>query len=615
MVRQAGPQVLEILTHNSSLSMSIFAQDSLATIKHYSQCRVSFPEIQRVCQEIMASFYKFEKNGVGDKELLAIIQRRGQFLWEHLLTPQIKDALKQQKTAGLILSLDEELMNIPWELIHDGSDFLALNFDIGRLVRTKREPRIPVCRSLQGSVKMLIVADPTHDLNAAYREGQKIRSAFDPQRERMRIDFKTSHVDTLYLKKNLPEYDILHFCGHGEFNADTPSASGWVFEDGIFTSADILRLGTSSALPSLIFANACHSAEIPRECSLRAFQEKNYSMASAFLFSGVRHYIGSIHKVEDEASLQFAQEFYTQLLAGHGVGLSIRLARLKLVQRRGLSSLYWAYYILYGDPSFKLVKSIPTRAFAKVSFIVSFSKRFSRTLLLVISVLSVAAMVYMAFPMLNPTSFILFKKSGYLFRQGRNAEASVILKHIIRKDPLFLDAYPMLADIYQRQGDSAMALKYYFDYSMASEKNNKTAHRASAYNQLGWFYYLQGDGRKAFDLYQKAYAVSKEHADWINQATALRKMAVWHIDQEEYDKALELLTKSSEINRERQSSYAHRFNLACDYFDMGLVFANKDDFVTAKEFYRKSLLIFEKLKVKIMCFCCVIIFISFVNLS
>jgi tetratricopeptide (TPR) repeat protein len=35
-----------------------------------------------------------------------------------------------------------------------------------------------------------------------------------------------------------------------------------------------------------------------------------------------------------------------------------------------------------------------------------------------------------------------------------------------------------------------------------------------------------------------------------------------------------------------------------DYFDIGLVFTNKDDYTSAKEFYAKSRLLFEQLNLK-----------------
>jgi len=142
------------------------------------------------------------------------------------------------------------------------------------------------------------------------------------------------------------------------------------------------------------------------------------------------------------------------------------------------------------------------------------------------------------------------------------------------------------------------ALKYYFDYALYSEKKNDTRRLASAYIGIGWIYHLGGESSKAWDFYNKALTLSQEKRDKLNEAIALRKLAVWFMDKEEYDKSLELLTKSSEINRERQHLYNHKYNLACDYFDIGLVFSDKDDFATAKEFYHKSRRLFEKLKLK-----------------
>jgi tetratricopeptide (TPR) repeat protein len=109
---------------------------------------------------------------------------------------------------------------------------------------------------------------------------------------------------------------------------------------------------------------------------------------------------------------------------------------------------------------------------------------------------------------------------------------------------------------------------------------------------------LSGEYPQAFDFYHKAMALSQHSGDHLNEATALRKLAVWYIDKEEYDKALQLLTKSSEINRDRQHIYQHKYNLACDYFDIALVFSDKDDFTAAKEFYRKSLVLFEEMKLQ-----------------
>ena len=180
-----------------------------------------------------------------------------------------------------------------------------------------------------------------------------------------------------------------------------------------------------------------------------------------------------------------------------------------------------------------------------------------------------------------------------------NFEGSAALaQRLIKKEPFFLAAYPLLADSYQKIGSLDTALKYYFDYALMAEKKQDKNDIGAAYIGIGWCYQQKGQYQKSHDFYEKALALSRAVGNKLNEAVALRKLAVWYTDQNDYVQALELLTKSSEINREKRYSYEHRYNLACDYFDIGLVFANKDDFATAKEFYQKSLLLFERLRVR-----------------
>ena len=131
---------------------------------------------------------------------------------------------------------------------------------------------------------MLILANPTADLKSAYLEGVNIKNQFDRKRAEISIDFKSTRIDTVYVKKNLRDYDIVHLAGHCEYDTDDPKNSGWVLSDGKFTTTDILALGESLHLPSLIFSNACHSAEAATGPMATDYQEKNYSLASAFLF-------------------------------------------------------------------------------------------------------------------------------------------------------------------------------------------------------------------------------------------------------------------------------------------------------------------------------------------
>ncbi|MFH1888484.1 MAG: tetratricopeptide repeat protein [Candidatus Omnitrophota bacterium] len=591
--------ILEILRHDTTFRMSISERNDLVqTVKHYSQLSVSFAEINKLCRETIEILNRASKKSALTLDHINNLKKTGQILWDHLFTRSVKDRLTTTIIKELVLSIDEELINIPWELLYNGNEFMCLKFNLGRLVRTKEQVAPRQYRSLKATLKMLILANPNNDLRSAYLEGVYIKNQFDRRRNEIGIDFKSTHIDTLYVKKNLRDYDIVHFAGHCEYDSNNPKNTGWVLSDGRFTTADILALGESLSFPALIFSNACHSAKAVTEIEDLDYHEKNYSLASAFLFSGVRHYIGTIWKVEDPVSLAFAREFYTHLIKGNSVGECMRLSRLKLIKEYGIGTISWASYILYGNPDFALFRPKPHPAPLKFKKGVSLYKKQIVRVLLAAFAFSIILFFYTWLPTRNPTTLFSFIKSKKLFLKGNNQEVILICSRIIEREPSFLAAYPLIADTHERIGDRDKALKYYFDYAFASEKKHDKKHLSSAYIGIAWSYHQQGEYPKALDFYNKAAALSREARDKLNEAVALRKLAVWHMDKEDYDKALELLTKSSEINRERGRQYEHKYNLACDYFDMGLVFSNKDDFTTAKEFYNKSRIIFEKLNLK-----------------
>lgn len=586
--------VLEVLKLNRQLKMSLCLQDELAhTVRQYSQCTFPFAQIHQWCQEITRLLNAVDKNASINQQEYRNFQKICQLLWDHLLTRTVKEKLKLSSPRDLLLSLDEELISIPWELLFDGDTFLALKFNIGRSVRTQETIGNPKYRDVPHSLRMLILANPTGDLESSYQEGINLKNQFDRKRRALAIDFKSTQIDTLYVMKNLRDYDIVHFAGHCEYDPKEYKNTGWVFENGKFTVSDIMKIGETVAFPSLIFSNACQSA-ITATVLESLYHKQIFSLASAFLFAGVRHYIGTIRKIEDKMSLSFARKFYSQLLKGSSVGESVRLGRLSLIDEFGAHSVPWTSYILYGNPGFVFFRQKPRMVKHKSMFAKKMHKK--QAAVIVISCFLAAGLFLLNswLPTRKPAAYLLFMRSQKSLAKGNNEEAVSFGKQVIEKDSGFLAVYPQLANAYLRLGRRSDALKVYFEYSIASQKRMDKKNLASAYIGIGWVYQQLGEYRKAFDFYQMAIALSRQIHDALHEAIGMRRLAVWYIDKNEYDKALELLTKSSEINRERRAVYEHRYNLACDYFDIGLVFVNKDDLTAAKEFYYKSLRLFEK---------------------
>jgi len=598
-MQDANSLVLEIFKQESILKMSLFEQkEAVSTLRHYSVCRVSSIEIESLCHE-MTSILNNAAGAESDAaQRLKELSKIGQLLWDHLLSASVRNRLKAARISELVLSIDEELINIPWELLYDGSNFLCLNFNLGRVVRTKEEPHPVRYRSFSGIARMLVMANPTNDLKSAYLEGVNIRNQFDRKRNRVHIDFKSTSIDKLYVKKNLCDYDIVHFAGHCEYEPERPSESGWTLSDGRFSAAEIMAMGSTVSMPGLIFSNACHSAKSGDSFLNEDYQKENYALSSAFLFSGVRHYIGSIRRLEDDISLKAAKEFYAQLILGNSVGECLRAARLGLIKEYGIANISWASYLLYGDPNFALFKGMAKDAPHKKRKAVFYYKKQMAVACAGAAVIAGGILLYSWLPSINPSAYFLFTKSRKLFLAGKNDQAINLCSRVIEKDPMFLAAYPMLADTYKRMGDEESALRYYFEYARFSQKKNDKKNLAAAYLAIGWFYHLEGEHDKAMEFYNKALALSKAAKDKLNEADALGKLAIWYMDKKDDDKALELLTKSAEINRQRANNKKHRYNLACDYFNLGLLFTNKDDLAAAKEFYHKSFVLFEKLKLK-----------------
>lgn len=592
--------VLEVFSHSDRLKMSIFEKEILTTtLRHYTESFVTPPEINKLSSEIIGILNKANRKGLLGLESVEELKKTGQLLYDELLTKQVKNKLSKSAFSNLILSIDEQLVSIPWELLYNGEDFLCLKFSLGRSIRTSQVEFEPRYRGAAASIlKMLILSNPLGDLEFAHKEGVTIRNQLDKKRDVVHVDLKSFDIDSTYVRKNLRDYDLVHFAGHCEYNLADPNDSGWVLKDRKLTASDILSMAQSIPLPNIVFSNACQSADVTK--GLIESEEKIYGLANAFLLSGVRHYIGTFWKIPDDTSLSFAEEFYLHIISGQSVGEAIRRARLGLIKRYGLGSIIWASYLLYGDPTLTLFRQRIKPPAPKIN-LANWSRSHQRQILISLGSLLAATAIVVTINFLinlHPATFLLFKKTDSLFLEGRNEKVIEICSDIIERNKNFINAYKRLAETYDRLANREMALKYYFDYAMLSEKKNDYSGLACAYLNIAWNYHMEGDYPKAFEFYEKGIALCRSKQDKLNEAYGLSRLAVWYMEKENYEKAMELLIKSSEINKEGANNPEHRYNLACDYFNLGLLFLAKEDYKAAREFYNRSAAIFSKMKNK-----------------
>src|SRR5439155_12285132 len=281
------------------------------------------------------------------------LQRIGGLIFSHLLTEPARKRLRTADPCDLYLRLDDQLIQVPWELGYDGQDFLATKFRVGRQVITGSPIPAPrVAREVTGPLKVLLIADPTESLPEAGHEAEQLCTLLDtvPGVEVTLLGGKGTRKVPLLAA--LQTHEVVHFAGHSFYDSTTPSKSGWRLHEGVLTAGEVSKL---SRPPLLVFSNSCQAGATAEWESGYRYEGQAFGIGSAFLLAGVPNYIGTFWVVHDEESVLFAGAFYGSLAAGHSLGEALLQARQEVIRQQGWQGLTWASYLLYGDPTFILL--------------------------------------------------------------------------------------------------------------------------------------------------------------------------------------------------------------------------------------------------------------------
>jgi len=275
-----------------------------------------------------------------------------------LLPGSVRDGLESMRQRPLVVVHDSEGSRIPWEALRLGDVHPALE---GGLTRRYASETLTVARwsehRLPGTkLQVLMVVDPTLDLPGAADEGAALGRLLRARGAEVELlSGATATRRALLRAFGSGRYDVLHFAGHGFFDASDPGRSGLVCAGNEpLRGADLDGLAN---LPALVFFNACEAARVrkPRRAPgtrLSAFR-RSTSVAEAFLGGGVANFLGTHWPVGDQAALVFSTHFYQQLLGGALLGESVLSARQRVLE---LGSIDWADYVLYGNSDFAVGK-------------------------------------------------------------------------------------------------------------------------------------------------------------------------------------------------------------------------------------------------------------------
>jgi CHAT domain-containing protein len=214
-------------------------------------------------------------------------------------------------------------------------------------------------RRLEARLRVLLIVNPTEDLEGAEAEGARLQEAFKKDGRVELTVLRGLEASKARVLQELSggRHDLMHYAGHAHFLPGQPGRAGLLCAQAEELTGNDLR--TVGALPALIFLNACESGRIrkrgkkkrnePLIVMERLLQET--SVAETLLQGGVGNLLATYWPVGDAGAEKFATSFYQGILTGATLGQSLVEARRVLAQG-GLSD--WADYMLFGSANFKL---------------------------------------------------------------------------------------------------------------------------------------------------------------------------------------------------------------------------------------------------------------------
>lgn len=281
----------------------------------------------------------------------------GEVLGALLLHRDVLKALDTVKGHHLVVVHDTAAAAYPWETLRVNGRFPAADAGLSRRYAAENlsVARWREARRQDSTLDVLLVVNPTGDLEGAAAEGDRLQSLLGKRKDIriVRIEGAAATRERLLEEFRSGRYDVLHYAGHAFFDAEQPGRSGIVCADRkVLSGPDLANV---AELPALAFFNAC---EVGRLRAGQRFAGKaqerlrhNVSLAEAFLRGGVANYVGTYWPVGDDEAGTFAATFYRAIVRGDSVGNALNVSRAAV---RKLGSVDWADYIHYGSYDFTL---------------------------------------------------------------------------------------------------------------------------------------------------------------------------------------------------------------------------------------------------------------------
>lgn len=283
-------------------------------------------------------------------------EKTGNTAFKAYLPAELQTFLRQQKEYAIRLKTNT--MDIPFELLHDGDEFLCLAHAMGRQVEMLRKPKdvLPIPGDV---VRALVIGNPTGDLPNAAKEAEWVTRLLKEAGAKVDqlIGEQEATLRAIVEHLGSQQYHLVHYAGHAYFDDKAPSLSGLLCcqNDKSIVPFYAEEFKRHLDYPAFFFFNACEAASAAPETTTRDSQGVLIeNLALGVLEAGATGCLAPMWKIPDKNARDFAYAFYTHLLDGDSIGEAVRKSRMELRTSAQAgkqdSANLWASWILFGNP-------------------------------------------------------------------------------------------------------------------------------------------------------------------------------------------------------------------------------------------------------------------------
>lgn len=535
------------------------------------------------------------------------IEKMGGLIFKYMIPLSCKDYLSEMDTEYVVLSTDD--VEIPWELMHDGTDFYCLKYSIGRKIQARVQFK-PTKRQKTDILNALFIANPTEDLPEAEKEVDTIVTNL--QEEKIKFQYlkgENATIDSLFEILETEKFDIFHYAGHAGFNIKPPEDSVIRLYDSEITAKYLLNI-FEDVPPRLVFMNACESAA-SKEIEYLEYEGKLTGMATAFISAGVDAYIGTFWPVHDKIASELSIDFYRRILMGEPMGSALKNAKASIFQEYGNFSNTWASFILYGDPRLKLFE--PEGISPKLEYV-----KIDPLLVKIDSLLNLAIIALQkakfddGMKYLEQALYMANKMNDPLRKMDVLGYFGVLYELMLKLDSA-LDKYKESLDLSKQLNDKLMEVitlnrmgsvyrlkneldRAFENYALSLKFCEQIGHKqgiSAVLSNLSIVYLIQGNLEISLEKIKESLQLSEEINDEHGIANVLGNMGVVYYCRGDFDSAFELYKRSLNLSKK----IGDEIDIARMRYNIGQIFISKREWDKAIESYSESLKIYKKIRI------------------